>query len=518
MTGIPEAQASLTDHLSRPDLTYGATPLIFVDRDGRRTVTLGELRERAERFAGGLRALGVKARDRIAVQMPNCEEAIVVQFAALMIDAVLVPIVPVFGSRELTQIFSATRPVAFLTLNRWRKLDYAANLAEIPHEARPDHIVVARGPVTGTISWEEIEAAPALPRWAEADEDATNLIIFTSGSTGAPKGVRHTRRSALAEAVDVGHRLPQEDSSLFYLYTSGAGHIAGYVYPLRILVRGMRCVVIDGWDAELAARVVDGDKPTVMAGLPFHMVSMLDAAEEKGLDLSPLAMAMIGGAPVSAGLVERAARAGVPIVKSYGLTELPTAVLGDVNDSIEVRSRYIGRPSGGNEVRIVDEAGEVLPAGRRGEIQLRGPEMFAGYTGVPAEETFTADGWFPTGDIGELSAEGLLSVVDRKKNIIIRGGENLSATEIEEIIETHPHVRDAAVVGVADDRYGERVCAFLVMREGHDLTLDELREHFAAQGASRQKAPELLEIVSELPRTATGKLRKNDLRIPTVRA
>lgn len=518
MAASTTARASLTELLAQPELTFGSAPLLFVSREGRYTTTLNAIRNRAKHLAGGLRGLGVKSGDKVSVQLPLCEDAIVAQFAALMLGAVLVPIVPVFGSRELTQVFAEANPVAHLTRRRWRKLDYLGNLAQVPAELRPRIVVTAGGTGEGTIAWEDVEAEPKLYEWASADEDATSLIVFTSGSTGVPKGARHTRRTMLAEAFDVGYRLPVGDDQLCYLYTSGAGHIAGYVYPLRVLARGMRCIVLDGWDAQLAARIVDRDKPAVMAGLPFHLVSILDVADEEDLALSALLMATIGGAPVSRALVERAQRAGVPVVKSYGLTELPTAVLGDVNDPIEIRSTYIGRPSGGNEVRIVDEDGTVLPPGQRGEIQLRGPEMFAGYTNVPDSRTFTPDGWFSAGDIGELSKDGLLSIVDRKKNIIIRGGENLSATEIEEIVGTHPSVVEVAVIGVPDDRYGERACAFVVLRQGHTLTLEQLLEHVVNNGASKQKVPEYLEFIDELPRTATGKLRKDDLTPPAPRS
>lgn len=506
-----EPSVTLSGLLGAQDMRYGETPLTFVTADGRSTTTLRELRDRATRLAGGLRRLGVRPRDHVAFQLPLCADAIVAQFAALMLDAVLVPVVPVFGAKELTQVFRDVEPKAFLTTDRWRKVDYAANLESIPHAVRPPIIVMSGDPIADAVPWAELEAEDPVTDWAEADEDATSLIIFTSGSTGTPKGVRHSRRTALAEAVDVGVQLEEPDSELCYLYTSGAGHIAGFVYPLRVLLRGMRCVVIDGWDPSLAAQVVHRDRPDVMAGLPFHVVSMLDAAESSGLDLSSLRMAMIGGAPVSAALIERAERAGVRIVRSYGLTELPTAALGGIRADLATRCNHVGRATGGNEIRIVDDRGRVLPADSRGEIQLRGPEMFIGYTNVPAEQTFTHDGWFPTGDIGELTEDGLLSVVDRKKNIIIRGGENLSASEIEDLLVTHPSVIEAAVVGVPDDRYGERVCAFLVVADGVDVTPSDLLDHFVRSGASKQKTPEFVEIVPALPRTATGKLQKRDL-------
>ena len=517
MAPTTDAPATLTGLLARPELTHGDVPLLFVSRDGRHTTTLARIRERAARLAAGLSELGVRPGAAVSVQFPLCEEAIVAQIAVLMVGGVLAPVVPVFGSRELARLFSDARPEVHLTLPRWRKVDYLRQLDEVPPDVLPATVIVPGGG-PGCLDWADVEDAEPLTDWAEVDEDATALVIYTSGSTGEPKGVRHTRRTTLAEAYDVGYDLGVPEEELTFLYTSGAGHIAGFVYPLRVLARGMRCVVLDGWDAALAARIVDAEKPTVMAGLPFHVVSMLDAADAEGLDLSSLLMATIGGAPVSQALVARADAAGVPVVKSYGLTELPTAVLGDVNDPLEVRATYVGRPSGGNEVRIAAEDGTVVGPGQRGEIQLRGPELFAGYTNRSDEDTFTADGWFPTGDIGELTPDGLLLIVDRKKNIIIRGGENLSATEIEEIVGTHPAVAEAAVVGVPDARYGERACAFVVLRDGATLTLAQLLEHFVAAGASKQKVPEYLQFVDALPRTATGKLRKHDLTPPEPRS
>lgn len=518
MTQTQQAPVSLTGLLAQPELEYGGTPIEFVSQSGRYTTDMAAIRARAERLAAGLRERGVTAGDVISAQFPLVEEAIVAQFAALMLDVVLAPIVPVFGPREVEQVFRITRPAAHLTLGRWRKIDYLNSLADIPEDVRPSIVVAAEASESQrpelAIDWANAEAEASSAFESQESEDAVNLIIFTSGSTGVPKGAQHTRRSMLAEAFDVGYRLDVPDDQLSFLYTSGAGHIAGYVYPLRVLARGMRCIVLDGWDAELAARIVHGDKPTMMAGLPFHVVSMLDAAEEHGLDLSSLLMASIGGAPVSAALVQRAQSAGVPIVKSYGLTEVPTAVLGDVNDPVEVRAGAIGRPSGGNQIRIVDDTGAPVPAGERGELQLRGPEMFVGYLGIPREQTFTPDGWFPTGDIGFIDATGRLTIVDRKKNIIIRGGENLSATEIEEILVTHPGIVEAAVIGVPDDRYGERACAYVVLAPDASLTISDLIQHFVRQGASKQKVPEYLEFLDALPKTATGKLRKTDLPLP----
>ena len=406
--------------------------------------------------------------------------------------------------------------MAFVTGASWRSMDYLANLEQLAPELRPALVVVAGETVPdGAVAWDEIEAAPALETIQQADEDAPALLIYTSGSTGTPKGVQHSRRTVLAEAVDIDYRAGDPDH--VYLHTSGAGHIGGYVYTVRILEHGLRVVSVDGWDPAVAARVVKEFRPTSTAVLPMHVATLISMAETEGLDLSSLRYCMVGGAPVPESLLRRADALGVGVVNVYGLTELPTAAIGSVTDPLETRARFLGRATPNNRIRVADEQDRVVADGERGELQVRGPEMFLGYTNVPDEEVFTTDDWFRTGDIGVIEGDGLIRIVDRKKNLILRGGENLSATEIETIVNQHPDVVESAVIGVPDQRYGERVAVFVVLREGSGLTLTDLKHHFQAAGASRQKVPEYLELLDALPRTGTGKLRKHDLKLNSVR-
>lgn len=501
---------SLTELLQAPDLRNGDVPMVFITPDDRHTTNLNELRERAMHFAGGLRELGVKPRDRVSVQMPNCAEAIIVQLAALMLDAVLVPVVPVFSTREMTQMFSDAHPSVHVTLDRWRKFSYPEIVAELADDVRPPAVIVAGEAPAGTIGFSDVESAPKLAEWAAGDDDTTSLIIYTSGSTGVPKGVQHTRRTTYAEAVDSDYRAHGSDSD-YYLHTGGAGHIGGYIYPLRVLAYGTRILVLGAFDAPLVADVIEEFRPTSMTGMIFYLSQLLDLAENESRDVSSLRLAMTGGSPVPPALYARGAASGMTVVNSYGLSELPTVSISDWRDPIGVRAATAGRATGGNQIRIVAEDGTVLGAGQRGEIQVRGPELFIGYTNVPLEDTFTPDGWFPTGDIGELDSAGRLSIVDRKKNIIIRGGENLSASEIEAILGTHPGIVEAAVIAVPDERYGERVCAFVVARDGYTIDLRNLMDHFVAQGSTKQKIPEYLEFIQALPRTGTGKVDKQQL-------
>ncbi|MFC8430073.1 class I adenylate-forming enzyme family protein [Streptomyces sp. NPDC057253] len=505
---------TLTELIARAGGADARTELEFVSPDSARTVKVGEIHARARRVAQGLRESGVEPGSRVSVQLSNRLESVIAQFAVLMADAVLVPIVPVFGARDVTQVLQDARPRVHLTQRGWNKFDYLSVVEAVPEELRPPCVVMLDmldDTPEGYVTWASLEQAEPLADEPLHDESACCLVIYTSGSTGVPKGVRHSRRSLLAEAYDYDYRAYGDSAVDVYLQGSAAGHIGGYLFPLRAVLYRLRTLVMDGWNAELACRLVESEKVTAMAATPFHAVGMIELAEAGRYDLSSIRMMMCGGAPVAPGLVRRADACGVGLVRAYGMSEHPTVAIGRWRDPLGVRAEHDGYLTGGNRVRLVDEDGaEVLP-GTPGEIQLRGPEQFIGYTNVPDDQVFTGDGWFPTGDIGVSDHRGLLTVVDRKKNIIIRGGENLSATEIEGVVATHPGVAEVAVVGIPDERYGERVCAFVVLREGATLDLEKLAAHFLESGVAKQKIPERLEFVETLPRTGTGKIRKHEL-------
>lgn len=503
MSSSPQSLTELVEGATRTE-----TVLEFIADNKRFVTTTGEVAERALRVASGLRDLGVRAGDRITVQMSNRPEAVVLQLAALHVGAILTPVVPVFGPRELELVLDDAKPQLLVTERRWNKFDYLAQLREVDASLVPEHIVVVDGGEGTHIDWAQLEEAEPITQHSAVDEKAPCLVIYTSGSTGVPKGVQHSRATLWAEVLDFDYRPHADSDRDVYLQGSAAGHIGGYMFTMRALYYNMRTLVIDGWDAATACRLVSEDRVTAMVATPFHVVQMLDLAEEYGIDLSSLDMMMAGGAPVSADLVRRADELGVGLVRAYGMSEHPTFAIGLWSDPLVVRAEHDGYITGANEVRLVDDDGVPVEAGSSGEIQVRGPEQFLGYTNAP--DGFTEDGWFATGDIGIIEGR-LVTVVDRKKNVIIRGGENLSATEIENVVATHPSVSEVAVIGVPDDRYGERACAFVVLAPGTGLDLDALRQHFVSSGVAKQKTPEFLEIVEQLPRTGTGKIRKHEL-------
>jgi acyl-CoA synthetase (AMP-forming)/AMP-acid ligase II len=282
---------------------------------------------------------------------------------------------------------------------------------------------------------------------------------------------------------------------------------------LRMFVLGVSSVLMDQWDPALAARLVQEHHITSTAGAPFYLMSLMDESERQGSDLTSFTSYMVGAASVPTALVERADVKGIPVFRAYGSSEHPVITTGTPADPIAKRAGTDGSLTPGNEIRLLDDADREVPVGVDGEIVSRGPELFVGYRDANLDrEAFLPGGWFRTGDIGRLDADGFLTITDRKKDIIIRGGENIASKEVEDLLARHPAVAEAAAVGRPDDRLGERVAVFVQLKPGQSIDLPEIARHFAELGVAKQKTPEHLEIVDELPRNASGKVRKVDLR------
>ena len=270
---------------------------------------------------------------------------------------------------------------------------------------------------------------------------------------------------------------------------------------------------MDTWDPADAALLIEEHGLNSTSGAPVFLSTLLDAAERDGRDLSSIASYMTGAAAVPPALVERADRASVPSYRCYGSSEHPTITSSLPTDPLDKRAGSDGRLLPDVEIRLVDDEGKDVAAGQPGEVATRGPELFVGYSDDALNvASFLPGGWFLTGDIGVLDVDGYLTITDRKKDVIIRGGENIASKEVEDVLSRHSSVEDVAVVAEPDERYGERVCAFVTLREGAALSLDEVRGHFEAVGVARQKTPERLEVVEEFQRTAAGKIKKFALR------
>ncbi|SRX80977.1 class I adenylate-forming enzyme family protein [Mycolicibacterium parafortuitum] len=476
------------------------------------STTVGELFDESSRVAAGLRALGVGPGDVVAVQLPNRRECFTAHAAIWLCGAVVLPIVPIYGPAEVAFIARQSGAKAIVLARSIRNRDAGPTLTALADIPGLDLVILAGDPLPGTVSYRELtdSAAPGFAPAATTARDRC-LLVYTSGTTAQPKGVQHSHAGLLGEMASMdemrGH--PSETPMLSVF---PAGHIAGTLGILRMFCRAGTTVTMDAWNPEQAARLIAKYGVGSSAGAPIHLGGILDVAQRDGLDLSCLAEYTTGAAGVAGALIRRAADFGIGAFRCYGSSEHPTISSGRPEDPLDKRADTDGRITPGTEVRIVDDDGRDVEAGAPGEIWTRGPELFDGYTDPRHTRAALADGWFRTGDVGRLDTDGYLTITDRKKDIIVRGGENISSKEVEDVLSTHPAIAEAAAVGAADETYGERVCAFVVVRDGGHFDLAAAAAHFTAAGLARQKTPERIVIVPELPRTASGKVQKHVLR------
>ncbi|GAB2857205.1 AMP-binding protein [Nocardioides pacificus] len=480
------------------------------------TGTLGELVREARSVATGLQARGVRPGDVVAVQLPNWFEGAVAQSAAALTGAVLLPIVPAYGAREVAFILRESGAKVLVMAHEWRGRDCTAMLSALgPLPALELIVVVTDAPESlpeSATAWSALGVGSASYVVPDVAPDDVALMVYTSGTTAAPKGVQHSHRSLLAELESANIRSGTGPGSS-HLAVFPPGHVAGLIGLMRVLLHGTPTVTMDVWNGDVSARLIDEHAVTATSGAPVHLAGFLDARERGDVGLTTLREFLVGGASVPPALVARADAVGIVAYRAYGSSEHPTLSCGSIDDPLELRASTDGRVTPGNEVRVVDESGAVLPRGEEGEIQTRGAELFVGYRDADLNAaSFTPDGWFRTGDVGRVDPDGYLTITDRLKDIIVRGGENISSKEVEDLLARHPRVAEAAAVGVPDERYGERVAVFVLLRAGDDLSLDEVASHFRDLGAARHKTPELVRVASELPRTPAGKVQKFKLR------
>jgi cyclohexanecarboxylate-CoA ligase len=440
--------------------------------DATRRLTYAELDAFVDSVGSGLQARGVQPTDVVSSQLPNCIEALALCFATGRVGAVHNPIVMIYREREVAFIRGEARSAVFIDA-------VADGVFHAPLGAVPAHV--------------------------PSDLDAPRFLLYTSGSTSDPKGVLHSDRTLLAECAAQAGYHGMDDSEVFVM-PSPIAHVSGLLYgELLPMWLGATSVLMPSWDPARFLELVEAEHGTFCGGATPFLEGAVDHPDVAGRDLSSLRLFPCGGADVPPDLIRRAmARLRVRTGRGYGSTEFPSITSSAGPDEPDdKRAETDGRPIGANRVRIVD-----------GEIQARGPELFLGYRDPSLDaDAFTDDGWFRTGDLGVLDADGYLTVTGRLKDIVIRSGEKLSAREIEDLLHDHPQVRAVAIVAVPDTRTGERACACVVPRDGiAPPTLDDLGAFLAARGVSRRKLPEQLLVVAELPMTASGKVNKQDLR------
>jgi acyl-CoA synthetase len=454
--------------------------------------TVSDVELVARRLAGGLRSRGVGPGDIVAFQLPNWMEAAAVFWASAFLGAAVVPIVHFYGRKEVGYILDSVRPRVFVTAERFGRLEYQPDLA-------------AGVPVVGVVGrdFDDLLAADPLAGTTPADPAGPALIAFTSGTTRDPKGVIHSHQTLGFETRQLAARYPADRG--LQLTAAPVGHFIGMLNAFLIpVLDGTPVNLADVWDPGTALALMLSDGLTVGGGAPYYLTSMLDHPDFTPAHLPYLRYAGLGGAPVPAPVADRLAGLGITMWRAYGSTEHPSITSSAHTDPAAKRLYTDGEVLPGVEIRLAPD----------GEIFSRGPDLCLGYTDSElTARAFDDDGWYRTGDIGVLDEDGYLTITDRKADVIIRGGENIGALEVEELLLGLPGVAEAAVVAVPDPRLGEHAAAVLRLRPGQAApTLTELRAHLARAGLARQKWPEELHTVPEFPRTASGKVQKFVLR------
>jgi acyl-CoA synthetase (AMP-forming)/AMP-acid ligase II len=488
--------------------------------EGDRRLTRAEAWDAASRLAAFFLSRGLEPGDVVSFQLPNWIEAAVIALAARRCGLVLNPIPPIYRESEVGYILRDCRAKLVFVPHVFRKHDHQRMLAGLRSQLPSmQDAVVVRGNGADGLHWgQALSLAPArddaLP---PIDPAAAMVVLYTSGTTGRPKGVIHNhyafdyRVRSMAEAWSIG------PSDVVFI-PSPLTHITGAYWAFDMpWVSGATSVLLDVWNADEGIDCIEKNRCTVTGGATPFLRQLLDTGVRRPAAMASLRLFFCGGTTVSADLIREAAATHPHCLffRAYGSTEMPTTTLG-IRDRAHADLGAVtdGEVVPPTEVKIVDaSSGAAIADGEEGEILVRGPEQFLGY--VHPEDNvgaFDEDGYFRTGDLGRRAHGRYLVITGRKKDIIIRSGENISPKEVEDVLATHAAVADVAIVAMASRETGEKGCAFVVLRPGQTIDLAEIRRFLARAGLARQKCPEHLVIVDELPRVPSGKVSKDVLR------
>ena len=499
--------------------TAAAAPGALAIVDGDVRLDYAELRDRVARAVTVLADLGIGPGATVAWQLPNWWEALVIHHAVTALGAVSNPLMPILRERELTFMLAQSGARVLIVPETFRGFDFAG-MAEALRTATGslDHVLVTRSTrARGNDLGARLAAAPPADLSvdpARAPGDAA-LLLYTSGTESVPKGALHSHLTLAHEVASIRDLYALDGADVVFM-PSPVAHITGVLYGMHLPVPlGSAVVLQDIWDPAAALRLIERERCSFQVGATPFLQGLARHPDLVERDVTSLRVFACGGADVSPALVREAtSRLGCCVVRTYGSTEMPTVTAGRPADPIALRAATDGQVIGAAQVRVVDDAGDPVAAGEAGELQARGPELFLGYLDERLDAAaMTPDGWFRTGDLGVLDPDGYLTISGRAKDIIIRGGENISAKEVEDLLLEHDAVGEVAVVAMPDEAMGEKACAFVVCAPGAEPpALDDLVAFLADRRIARQKLPQRLEVRDALPRTASGKIQKYELR------
>ncbi len=498
-----------------------ALTAVQAESGGIRRFTYRELASMADRVAVGLSRLGVGHNDIVACQLPNWWQFTVTYLACSRIGAVMNPLMHIFRERELLFMLKHGEAKLVICPKLFRGFDYEAMIAAL-QPSLPDlkQIVVVNG--TGANSFEALLSGPAWENEPDAQAiltahrpgpDDVTQIIYTSGTTGEPKGVMHTANTTMANIIPYAQRLRLGEQDVV-LMASPMAHQTGFMYGLMmpIMLRAS-AVILDVWEPLKAIDLIRAEGASfTMASTPF-LTDLARNVAESGKAVPTLATFLCAGAPIPGPLVEQARQVlGTKIVSAWGMTENGAVTLIALDDDDERAFNTDGFALPGVELKVVDADGAALPPGEAGKLYLRSVSNFGGYLKRPHLNGTDADGWFDTGDLARLDAQGYVRITGRSKDVIIRGGENIPVVEVEALLYRHPAIAMAAVVAYPDERLGERACAVVVAKPGQHVDLPSIVAFMKAQKVALQYIPERLILRDTMPTTPSGKIQKFKLR------
>lgn len=488
--------------------------VILVDDFGR-SLTNAELHSAALHTAAALAGNGVSTGTVVSWQLPTTLEAMVVMVALARLGAVQNPILPIWRESEVRFVTSELATEVLIVPGVWRGFDHVVLADDLARERAMSIEVVDHAlPITAGLRLPVADPAALIPPPASAEE--ARWVYYSSGTTAAPKGVRHCDRSVIAGSAGVVGMVGASSADVNPI-AFPVTHIGGAAMLAASLLTGMRLVLFDTFDPARTPKAIADHGATLLGSATPFFVAYLAAQRENGVDplFRNLRGCVGGGAPITAELGRQVRETlSVPgIANAWGLTEFPVATSPPPDGDADTLDHTVGRPVPGVRVRVVDDSEREVAIGEVGELRLKGPQCFLGYVDASLDgQAFDAEGWFRSGDQGRLDGAGNVILTGRLKDAIIRNAENISALEVEEVLVTHPGVADVAVIGVPDERTGERVCAVVVAHRDETVALQSLFEHCQESGLSKHKSPECIEFVDELPRNSTGKVLKAELR------
>ncbi|WP_426212379.1 AMP-binding protein [Massilia sp. TWP1-3-3] len=501
--------------------------------------TYAELNARVTRLAAGLLALGLRPGDRVGIWSQNCAEWVLVQFATARAGLVMVNINPAYRRSELEYVLNKVQCSALVMAPAFKSSDYIAIIEDVVPEVRGSvpgklqssglphlrHVIrLGTEKTPGMLNFDDLLAAPTTVQLAQlADIEAALQfdepvnIQFTSGTTGSPKGATLTHHNILNNGFFVGEAMKLGPADrlcipvpLYHCFGMVLGNLACVTHGATMVFPG------ESFEPKAVLATVEAERCTGLHGVPTMFITLLDHPDFANYDLSTLRTGIMAGAPCPAQVMSRVIEKMhlAKITIAYGMTETsPVSFQSSVDDPVHLRVSTIGRIHPHLEVKIVDAAGRIVARGVKGELLTRGYSVMLGYWGdeEKSREAIDAAGWMHTGDLAVIDAQGFAAIVGRAKDMVIRGGENIYPREIEEFLYRHPKVLDVQCVGVPDKKYGEELCACVVLRPGTQATEDEIRAFCSGQIA-HYKIPRYVRFVEGFPMTVTGKIQKYLLR------